>query len=306
MFVHIHGHSQFSLLEAIGSSKAIIGRLKELWFSHAPIMDYNGMYNVITHYEICKKEQMKPILGVDLAIHITLQWKTVTQSRYITLIAKNYEWYLTLLEVVSKAQTINGQTFPHLPLSQFPDMQNNIIAIVWAYDTPLGDMISMWRTNDDCAQLLKSYQEYFWQDNVFLEVIPQDPKYNEKLATANTTIWELHKQTNIPVIITSNFHYIHKSDKEAYDIARCIKDWKRVYDDDRRKTFGDFHITSVEETEAMCQKNGFTESQIATLCETTEQVAAMIDVEIPLHDLLFPVYESPEWIKELYEKFLQQ
>ena len=63
------------------------------------------MYNVIAHYEICKKEQMQPILGVELAIQLQMQGKSVAQSRYITLIAKNYDGYLTLLNIISHAHT---------------------------------------------------------------------------------------------------------------------------------------------------------------------------------------------------------
>ncbi len=306
MFTHIHWHSQFSLLEAIGSSKSIINRLKELGFSHAPITDYNGMYNVIAHYEICKKEQMTPILGVDLAIQLQMQWKSVTQSRYITLIAKNYDGYMTLLDIISHAHTDQGHTVPHLHLSHFPETGGNIIALINCYETPIGDMINHGRTEEEIIQTLTTYQELFGKEQVFLEIIPQDPELNAPLANANKSLRDFHEKTQIPVLVSSNFHYIYKEDKEAYDIARCIKDGKRIYDDDRRKTFGDFYITSTEEIENHCKKNGFTETQIETMFKTSSNIGDMISMEIPLNDILFPIYESPDDIKELYSKFPQQ
>ncbi len=305
MFTHIHWHSQFSLLEAIGSSKAIIARLKELWFSHAPIIDYNGMYNVIAHYEICKKEQMQPILGVELAIQLQMQGKSVAQSRYITLIAKNYDGYLTLLNIISHAHTDQWHTTPYLHLSEFPETNNNIIALIHAYQTPIGEMISNGRSEEEIIQTLSTYQEIFGKEQVFLAIIPQDPKDNKPLAEANNTLRSIHEKTSIPVIASSNFHYIHKADKEAYDIARCIKDGKRIYDDDRRKTYGDFHIASEEEMEEQCKKNGFTRNQIEEMFTTNTVVAEMINITIPLNELLFPIYESPDEIKDLYKIFSQ-
>lgn len=303
MFVQLHWHSQFSLLEAIGSSKKIIARLKELGFSHAPITDYNGMYNAVGHYEVCKKEWMNPIVWVDLAIQVLAAGKANMQCRYMTLIAKNYDGYMTLLEIVSKAQTTQWRNEPHLWLSYFPPTNNNIIALVSAFESPLGDMIQAGRQEAELLQLLASYEEIFGKENTILEVIPQDPKENSPLAKANKCLWELHEKSWLQIVASSNFHYIYEEDKEAYDIARCIKDGKRIYDDDRRKTFGDYYIATEEEVSQKCQENGFSSQQTQAMIDETEKVAAMINLDIPLGKILFPIYESPTEIKELYEKF---
>jgi DNA polymerase III subunit alpha len=306
MFVHLHWHSQFSLLEAIGSSKKIISYLKELGFSHAPIIDYNGMYNVVTHYEICKKEGMTPILWADLAIQVLASGKAQVQSRFITLIAKNYDGYMTLLEIISKAQTSQWRNEPHLWVSYFPATNNNIIALISAFETPLGDMIQAGRHEAELLQFLTSYEEIFGKENVILEVIPQDPKDNAQLAKANHILWNLHEKNWLRIVATSNFHYIYEEDKEAYDIARCIKDGKRIYDDDRRKTYWDYYIMTEDDIRAKCIANGFTPAQTQEMIDNTSIVADMINVEIPLGKILFPIYESPDEIKSLYEEFSQK
>jgi DNA polymerase III subunit alpha len=306
MFVHLHWHSQFSLLEAIGSSKKIVGRLKELGFSHAPITDYNGMYNVVTHYEICKKEWITPIIWVDLAIQVLASGKANVQCRYMTLIAKNYDGYMTLLEIVSKAQTSKWNGEAHLWLSYFPATNNNIVALVSAFESPLWDMIQSGRQDEEILQLLTSYEEVFGKGNVVLEVIPQSSKDNQQLAKANMCLWNLHEKSWLPIIASSNFHYINEEDKEAYDIARCIKDGKRIYDDDRRKTFGDYYIMDEDVIRAKCELNSFSESQTQEMLDTTGTIAEMINIEIPLGKILFPIYESPDEIKWLYEIFSQK
>lgn len=303
MLNHLHWHSQYSLLEAIGSTKGILAKLKEIWSTTAPLMDYNGMYNAINHFQLCKKEGLKPIIWVELWVQVAMQWKSISKIRFVTFVAKNYEWYLTLLDIVSRAHTSNKNWEPHLQLSYFPETHNNIIAYIHGYESPFWDMIQAWRTLEDITHIIMSYEEILWKWNVILEVIPQDPKANALLAQANRVLRQIHENTGLPIICASDFHYIHQDDQEAYDIARCIKDGKRVYDEDRRKTQWDFSIMSEEDIRTACEKNGFVESQIDEMITTTEKVADMIDIQIPLWNILFPEYESPEDIKELYAKF---
>lgn len=262
------------------------------------------MYNIIPHFQICKKENVKPIIWVDLAIQIETQGKSFIRSRYITLLAKNYDWYINLLEIVSKAQITSWIKPPHLTITNFPDTNNNIIALINGYETPIADMIENGRSKDDLVGLLNSYKEVFWEENVILEIIPQDPKENPLLAQTNKIIWQLHKTTWIPTIASDNFHYILAQDKEAYEIARCIKDAKHIYDEDRRKVFGKFHIMSEDEMYNQCLLNGFKNEEAEEMIETTVKIADKIDINIELNKLLFPIYESPEEIKNLYDKFL--
>lgn len=90
MFNHLHGHSHYSLLQAIGDLKVIAKKIKSLGQETMPICDYNGMYGSIQHYEIAKKEGLKPLVGVDLCTHVVKDGK-MDKGFYMTLLAKNYE-----------------------------------------------------------------------------------------------------------------------------------------------------------------------------------------------------------------------
>jgi DNA polymerase III alpha subunit len=264
------------------------------------------MYNVVGHFQACKKEKMTPIIGVELPVQVVQTAKSLPRPRYITLIAKNYDGYATLMKIVSESQTRNQHT-PHLPLSQFPDCQGNIIALINAHETPLSDMIRAGQSRESMIHALKNYEEVFGEGNVVLEVIPQSPTANAHLANANRILRDLHiALPHIPIIASSSFHYISEGDKEYRDIARCIKDGTRVYDDDRRITEGEFYIMSEDEIRDQCTANGFSEDQIDLLCETTVSVAEGIDLVIPLGKLLFPIYESPAEIVDLYAKFMEK
>lgn len=90
MFNHIHGHSHYSLLQAIGDLKPIAKKIKSLGQETMPISDYNGMYGSIQQYEVAKKEGLKPIMGVELCTHVVREGKIEKQC-YTTILAKNYE-----------------------------------------------------------------------------------------------------------------------------------------------------------------------------------------------------------------------
>jgi DNA polymerase-3 subunit alpha len=104
MFVQLHGHSHYSLLEAIGKPKDLIAQAKKLGMSALGLTDYNGMYGAIDFYKTCLKEEIKPLLGVELVL---VQDRTNKETKEnpgtICLLAKNHQGYLDLLEIVSHA-----------------------------------------------------------------------------------------------------------------------------------------------------------------------------------------------------------
>lgn len=94
-----------------------------------PISDYNGMYGSIQHYEIAKKEGLKPLMGVELCTHVVKDGKT-EKPCYTTLLAKNHDGYRALLEIVSEAHTHSTASIPHFPLEKLKEKSENLIAII--------------------------------------------------------------------------------------------------------------------------------------------------------------------------------
>lgn len=121
----------------------------------------------------------------------------------------------------------------------------------------------------------------------------------------NTAIITLSKQLEIPCVVDNNFHYILPSDKDACDIASCIKDGKQYYEHGRKKKEGEWHIMSEDEIVETLIHNGYQHDQIHEWIANNQKLIDSIDVTIPLHQLLFPIYESPENITELYQHFQQ-
>ncbi len=304
MFNHIHWHSHYSLLQAIGNLKAIAKKIKSLGQETMPICDYNGMYGSIQQYEIAKKEGLKPLIGVDLCTHVVKDGKT-DRGFYMTLLAKNYDWYRALLEIVSEAHTLSTTTIASLPLEKIKDRSENLIGIVGGDCSYLSRLIQQGENPKKVEELMWMYATYFPTGQFFFEITAQSHIELPLIKKIDSCILSLSQTLSIPCLVDNNFHYIAPDDKDAFDIATCIKDGKQYYEHGRKKKEGAWHIMSEEEVMKTLEKNGYEGKMIDEWISNNQQLIDMIDVQIPLHQLLFPAYESPEEITQLYETFQQ-
>ena len=104
MFIHLHGHSHYSLLEAIGKPKDIIAKAVDLEMPAICLTDYGGMYGAVEFYQQCQKNAIKPIIGVELGLVHEMQVKDRGENAgNIVLIASNHEGYQNLLQIISLA-----------------------------------------------------------------------------------------------------------------------------------------------------------------------------------------------------------
>jgi DNA polymerase-3 subunit alpha len=104
MFTHLHVHSHYSILQAIGTPTDYIKKAKALGMSALALTDSDGMYGCIEHYKSCKKQGIKPLLGVELTLVQDYQQKTqLDHPQRIVLLAKNYQGYQSLLQLTSHA-----------------------------------------------------------------------------------------------------------------------------------------------------------------------------------------------------------
>ncbi|MEI7562566.1 MAG: PHP domain-containing protein [bacterium] len=302
-FVHLHGHSTFSFLEAIGKPNKIISRAKELGMDAIALTDYNGMYGCIKLYQTAKEENIKPIIGVELGFVLDHNSPILAnQIGNIVLISKSKAGYANLMEIVSFAnkEGVTGKAKIDIPFLQ--EHKEGIIAIIGGKQSRIGKMILIDEKEEKITEILNMLQETIGKDNLFLEITAQDEHLLPEIKKINTTLLAISHKYNIKCIVDNNYHYITSTDKEAREIALAIKDGKKIYDEDRRKPLGNFSIMSEEEIRSICSKNGYSPEQIDERMNTNVGIASEIVTDIALNQTLFPNYASPEDIIELYEK----
>ncbi len=302
MFTHLHGHSTFSFLEAIGKPTTIVNKAKELWMNAIAITDYNGMYGMIKFYQAAKDVEIKPIIGVELWFVIDINSHIPdNQIGNIIILAKNKEGYQNLMELTSFANKEGIVGKSKIDFQTLKTYGKEIICIFGGENSRIGKMIQSDEKESKIIEIITMIQDIVGQENVYLEIIAQDYKEVPETKKYNEFIQEISKKTTIPCIVSNNYFYPSKEDKPAREVALAIKDGLKIYDENRRKPKGQFHIMTEEEIRKILENNEFETETIDMFIKTNNQIAESITIDIDLHQSLFPNYETPEDIKELYE-----
>ena len=153
------------------------------------------------------------------------------------------------------------------------------------------------------TEIIEMIQTAIGKENIYLEVIAQDEKLLPQLGKINHQVIQIAENMGTKCVTDNNFHYTNKQDKEPREIALAIKDGKKIYDEDRRKPKGDFYIMSEEEIREKLKGNDYSQLQIDEWVSNNEKIAESINTKINLNQTLFPNYDAPDDIREIYEGF---
>lgn len=303
MFVHLHWHSKFSMLDAIWQIWSIVSKAKSLDMNAIALTEYYSMSWAIEFYKSCQKNQIKPIIGVELGfvddMNIAKQQKYIPN---ITLIAKNYEWYQNILKIVSEWY---DNTYLEKPVCDFTILKkynNWLFVLLGSEHNVIYNLSIMGESDAKILEVWNKFVDTMGKNNVIWEIIIQDYKSKPDAKKSNQKIIELTKQSDNLMIGNNNFHYINPEDKEIREVAMNIKDGKKIYDQDRRMAKWDYHIADQKYIQNIMSKNWFDENFINQMIANSQQIADNINIQIPLYQKLFPNYNSDPTISKIYEQ----
>ncbi len=291
--IHLHWFSHYSMQQWLANPKEIIEKAKQLWQDAIAITDYNSGYWLLEFYE--KSEDIKPILWAHLLL--SYDWEKFLT---IVLLAKNYKWYKNLIKLISIANTKNYKKYPYLTISDLKEFGNNLIALSWT-NWEIENNIISWESDNLIIDKISEYEEIFeWE--FYLEFVtlkysdfPQRKKIEKKF-------YDFIKNNNKKWVVTSFYKYIDKNDKSTYDVLLCIKNNRKFYDSNRPKLKWDYYIMTDENVKEILEINWIEKDFQNYLINKTHEISNKINVEIPLHQLLFPKYTVPEKYVELYKR----
>lgn len=301
-FVHLHGHSTFSFLEAIGKPVAILAKAKELGMEAIAITDYNGMYGAVKFYQWAKDTGVKPIIGVELGFVMDNNSQlSAQQIGNIVLLAKSKEGYQSLMELTSFANKEWSQGKPKIDLQAMKTFWREIICLFGWANSRIGKMIALDEKETKMTEIIHLIQDILGKENIYLEIVAQDYNETTESKKVNELLLAIAEKEQIECVVNNNYCYPSKWEKEAREVALAIKDGLKIYDESRRKPKGQFHIMSEEEIRTILQNNGLEKEMINKLIATNSKIADQITTSIDLNQTLFPNYETPENIREIYE-----
>ncbi|MCW5960418.1 MAG: DNA polymerase III subunit alpha [Pyrinomonadaceae bacterium] len=290
-FVHLHVHSDYSLLQSTIQLKSIPEALKELDMKACAITDYGNMFGAVSFYNTMNYAGLHPIIGYDAFVANGSRFDKGTplaggERPYyaVTLLAKDFEGYLNLAYIASAAFTDGFHHKPRIDLELLAEKSKGLIALSGGLEGAVAHYLST-ESQDKAEKYASSLKEIFGKDNFFLEI--QDHGLDRE-RNIHPKLNALSKKLEIPIAATNDAHYLKPDDAKAHEVLMCIRDGKTVYDSTRAVLEAqNYHLCSAAE---MWEKFG---KELPEALTNTLKIAEMCDVKIPLKDNLqlpnFPI-----------------
>lgn len=286
-FVHLHVHSEYSLLDGANRIKDLIARVKELGMEAVAITDHGVMYGVVDFYKEAKKQGIKPILGCEVyqakrSRHDKTS-KFDSDRGHFLLLAKNQIGFKNLMKIVSIGFIEGFYYKPRVDMEVLSQYKEGIIATsaCLAGEIPSKILAGQYQ---EAEELIKTFQGIYGED-FYLELqdhgIPEQRRVNEKLI-------ELGKSLQVPLVATNDAHYLRREDAMGHEVLLCIQTAKTMNDEDRMRFHGpEFYLKSPQEMEELFV-------DVPEALENTVKIANACHVELEFGKLHLPAFALPE------------
>ncbi len=270
-FVHLHLHSEYSLLDGACRVADIPRRARELGQTAVAITDHGAMYGTVDFYRACKAEGVKPIIGCEVYVaagsRFDKRHETDGTRYHLLLLVKNETGYKNLAYMVSKAYTEGFYTKPRIDLELLREHHEGLICL----SACLAGYVPRLLSGGDYEKAKNhalEMRELFGEDSYYLEL--QDHGIEDQ-KRVNELIRSLSEETGIPMAATNDVHYLRRNDSDTQAVLMCIQTGNKIADG---RPFGfetdEFYMKSEEEMTALFRTyEGAIENtqKIADLCQ---------------------------------------
>ena len=295
-FVHLHCHTEYSLLDGAIRLKDLTARAKDFGMPATAITDHGNMYGTTYFYKACKDMGIKPIIGCEVYVSADHTDRTSDVSRvrhHLILLASDNAGYHNLVKLVSTGWMDGLYYKPRVDKALLRKYSEGLIALsaCIAGEVPrtlmgANRLIRGGGSMDDAIQLAREYSDIY-PDRFYLEVQSND--LPDQMAV-NTKLYELAEHTGLPLVATNDCHYLDKNDVEAHDLLLCIQQQTTVTNEKRwRFDARDLYYKSAEEMEAAFR-------QVPEALANTMRIAEACNVKMQFGDHYFPVYGLPKGV----------
>ena len=287
-FVHLHVHTEYSLLDGACRIDRMMERVKELGQDSIAITDHGVMYGCIDFYKAAKAAGIKPIIGCEVYVARRKMADRVhgidNDPYHLVLLCKNRQGYENLCYMVSEAFLHGFYGKPRIDLELLRQRHEGLIAL----SACLAGAIPQALMNESYASA-KAYAlqmaDIMGEGNFYLEL--QNHSIPEQLAV-NQGIGRLARETGLPLVVTNDAHYLRREDAKMQDVLLCIQTGKTVDDENRmRFSSDDFYLKSEEELRALfpgCEE----------AFDNTVKIAQQCNLDFVFHEYHLPAYPVPE------------
>jgi DNA polymerase-3 subunit alpha len=286
--VHLHTHSDNSLLDGLAKVDNLVAKAKKLGMPALALTDHGVMYGAIKFYKACEKAGIKPIIGCEVYVAPRSlndkEGRIDAKPYHLTLLAKNKIGYKNLLKIVSQAH-LKG--FYYKPRTDLNYLKAHGEGIICLSGCPAAQIPRAIQNNDmdGARELVKTYMDIFGEENFFFEIQPHKLEITQQ---TNKGIIQLAKEFNRPLTVANDIHYLDKEDEDAHEVLLAVNTGKDMDDSERMslKEASLYMMTAQEILEAMPEHKD--------AIEQTVKIAEMVDLKLEFGKSILPAFPLPE------------
>ena len=287
-FVHLHVHTEYSLLDGACRIDRMMERVKELGQDTIAITDHGVMYGCIDFYKAAKAAGIKPIIGCEVYVARRKMADRVhgidNDPYHLVLLCKNRTGYENLCYMVSEAFLHGFYGKPRIDLELLRQRHEGLIALSACLAGAIPQAL-MNESYDSAKAYALQMADIMGEGNFYLEL--QNHGIPEQLAV-NQGIGRLARETGLPLLVTNDAHYLRREDAKMQDVLLCIQTGKTVDDENRmRFSSDDFYLKSEEELRPLfpgCEE----------AFDNTVKIAQQCNLDFVFHEYHLPAYPVPE------------
>ncbi len=286
-FVHLHVHTEYSLLDGSARIKELISRVKELGMDSIAITDHGAAYGVVDFYKEAVSQGIKPIIGSEVYVAKRSLYDKEpgidNEYYHLVLLAKNMKGYKNLIKIVSKGFIDGFYYKPRVDHETLKKYSEGLIVL----SACLGGEVQSYilsgniKKADETALFYKS----IFKDDFYLEL--QDHGIMEQ-KKVNKELINMSKRLDIPLVCTNDIHYINKDDAKAHEILLCIQTGKTMDDEDRMRFQTDeFYLKSPDEMKEIFKS-------VPEALENTIKIRDKCNFDFDFNKTYLPKFDVPE------------
>jgi DNA polymerase III subunit alpha len=307
-FVHLHNHTEYSLLDGLSKIKQMVNYVRDLGMKSIAITDHGNMYGTIKFYKTCIDVGIKPIIGCEIYVaKRSMRDKEAEHDKdfnHLILLAKNEQGYKNLMKIVTLSHLEGFYYKPRVDLTILKKYSEGLICLSACVNGYVSEPLV--RGEDVLGEeRAKQLADVFGPENFYLELqrhinVPPQEIVNEKLI-------KLSKKLGIPLVATNDNHYTKKEDAEAQEILLCVQTQSTINDKNRKLSMinsPDFYIKSAEEMEKLF-------ADIPEAVENAVRIGERCNVELRLGKWIMPIFDVPtdkspaEYLRQLVNEGLK-
>ena len=287
-FVHLHVHSEFSLLDGLGRIPELVDSAAAQGFDSLAITDHGALYGAVAFHQAATAKGIRPIIGVETYVaRRTMrdkEGKADSQPFHLVLLAKDWTGYQNLCRLVTDAHVDGYYYKPRIDRELLARHSEGLIGLSACLNGEIARSLEVddW---ESARRLAGEYSDIFGRDGFYLELqdhgLPEQRRLNEQLL-------RLAPEVGLPLVVTNDLHYVTESQSEAHDVLLCVGTGSNLDTPGRMKfETHEFYVKSAAQMAAL-----FPDQRDAIL--NTRRIAEMCSVDLPLGQNRIPHFPVPE------------